>query len=437
MFHPDRSSMVCITPVRIALAAPAVSAAPHAPRPWWRRSSRSLMQQRLLALPLLLAGLLASALTLAQPVATASAPLLYIGQQNLPRALSFEGTTIGGLSGLDRDDAGHFFALSDDRSQNGPARFYTLTIDLARFQRSNAAGMDGIRFTGVHRLRTLVGGVYPPLGVDPEGIRYDPKSRRLFWTDEGRRSAASVLRPALREMTLTGEWVRDLPLPAPFLPSGSSAGNQPGDSGVRDNLSLESLAFDPVRRVAWIASENALLQDGPASNPKQSTPVRLQAIEVDSGRAGPAHVYMIDPIVVPALVPGVFTTNGLTEVLVLGEGEFLMVERSFTPLSNNSIRLYHASSRGATDVAALPALDGAMWQPMRKRLLLDLGTLVNDDGSGVIPDNIEAVSWGPLSAAGRPTLILLSDDNFSATQVTQFIALEVVGPLTDPSEAAR
>jgi hypothetical protein len=72
---------------------------------------------------------------------------------------------------------------------------------------------------------------------------------------------------------------------------------------------------------------------------------------------------------------------------------------------------------------------------MRKRLLLDLGTLVNDDGSALVPDNIEAVSWGPPSAAGRPTLILVSDDNFSAVQVTQFIALEVVGPLTEPRAA--
>ncbi len=57
---------------------------------------------------------------------------------------------------------------------------------------------------------------------------------------------------------------------------------------------------------------------------------------------------------------------------------------------------------GATDVSALPALEGASWQPMRKRLLLDLGTLLNDDGSALVPDNIEAVSWGPPSAAGRP-----------------------------------
>jgi Trk K+ transport system NAD-binding subunit len=38
-----------------------------------------------------------SALALAQPAATAPAPLLYLGQQNLPRGLRLEGTTIGGI----------------------------------------------------------------------------------------------------------------------------------------------------------------------------------------------------------------------------------------------------------------------------------------------------------------------------------------------------
>ncbi|MEI6319958.1 MAG: esterase-like activity of phytase family protein, partial [Pseudomonadota bacterium] len=71
------------------------------------------LRRRGLAVPLLLAGLLGSTLAFAQPAAPAPAPLRYLGQQNLPRGLSFEGTTIGGLSGLDRDDSGTFFALSD------------------------------------------------------------------------------------------------------------------------------------------------------------------------------------------------------------------------------------------------------------------------------------------------------------------------------------
>jgi hypothetical protein len=367
------------------------------------------------------------------PVQATVSPFRYLGQQILERHLMLDAIPVGGLSGLDHDRAGRFYAISDDRSERGPARFYTLDLDLARFERSASPGMDGVRFLEMHLLRNLLGAAYPRLGTDPEGIRLDPKTGRLLWVDEGRRTSRAVLRPALREMTLQGDFTREFALPRAFLPGGSSAGNQPGDSGVRDNLSLESIAFDPPRRRLWIANENALLQDGPAANADGATPVRVQSFDVDSGTPGPAHVYMIDPIVVAPL-PGTFATNGLTEMLSIAEGDFLMVERSFTVLAGTSIRLYHASSRGATDVSGLNALPpgpSPAWQPMRKRLLLDLSTLVNDDGSALVTDNIEAAAWGPPSPDGRPTLILVSDDNFSALQVTQFIALEVIAPLAD------
>ena len=65
---------------------------------------------------------------------------------------------------------------------------------------------------------------------------------------------------------------------------------------------------------------------------------------------------------------------------------------------------------------------------IRKRLLLDLATLRHDDGSVLALDNIEGISWGP-PVDGLPTLILVSDNNFNREQFTQFIALQVVGPL--------
>ncbi|MDP3287681.1 MAG: FxDxF family PEP-CTERM protein, partial [Methyloversatilis sp.] len=59
-----------------------------------------------------------------------------------------------------------------------------------------------------------------------------------------------------------------------------------------------------------------------------------------------------------------------------------------------------------------------------KTLLLDLSDLKNDDGSTLALDNIEGLTFGP-SFNGKQTLILASDNNFGATQFTQFIALEV------------
>ena len=44
----------------------------------------------------------------------------------------FEDTEVGGLSGITYDAArGGYYALSDDRSQTDPARYYTVDIDFA------------------------------------------------------------------------------------------------------------------------------------------------------------------------------------------------------------------------------------------------------------------------------------------------------------------
>jgi hypothetical protein len=40
-------------------------------------------------------------------------------------------------------------------------------------------------------------------------------------------------------------------------------------------------------------------------------------------------------------------------------------------------------------------------------------------------DNVEGISWGPLLANGRRSLVLISDDNFGKNQVTQLLLFEV------------
>lgn len=55
------------------------------------------------------------------------------------------------------------------------------------------------------------------------------------------------------------------------------------------------------------------------------------------------------------------------------------------------------------------------------------------DGSAPVLDNIEGITWGPTLASGNRTLVLVSDNNFSGTQFTQFVALEVTSPVPEPS----
>ncbi|MDB9496553.1 esterase-like activity of phytase family protein, partial [Spirulina subsalsa CS-330] len=63
--------------------------------------------------------------------------------------------------------------------------------------------------------------------------------------------------------------------------------------------------------------------------------------------------------------------------------------------------------------------------PLKKRLLLDLSTLP-------IPlDNLEGMTLGPRLADGSSLLVLVSDNNFSAEQVTQFLFFRLMeGQLT-------
>src|SRR5699024_10750129 len=65
----------------------------------------------------------------AAPGADAGVHLL--GSVTVPTGMRFEGTTVGGLSGIDYDpDSGHYVVISDDRGAHGPTRAYTLELPL-------------------------------------------------------------------------------------------------------------------------------------------------------------------------------------------------------------------------------------------------------------------------------------------------------------------
>ena len=82
----------------------------------------------------------------------------------VPAGTSLLGTPFGGLSGIDRDPAtGDYVALSDDRSENAPSRFYRLKL-----------GITGDKFTPnaltaeqVTTLKDANGNAYARKAVDP------------------------------------------------------------------------------------------------------------------------------------------------------------------------------------------------------------------------------------------------------------------------------
>lgn len=334
--------------------------------------------------------------------------LHYLGQQVVPHGYEFAGTTVGGLSGLDYDaTTQRFAAISDDRSERQPARFYTLELDPTAFNTRPEPGFAGVRFVATTLLKDASGQAHAPGAVDPEAIRYAGNGA-LWWTSEGH--ARKGIPPAIEEVGAGGTARRRLTLPAHVLPG-------PG-RGVRHNLAFESLALAGGK--LYVGTENALAQDGPEADLDQPSPARILVFDAASGARLAEYVYAVDAVPVAPPLPGLYRTNGLVELLG-GEGLLLALERSYALGAGNGARLYRLDLDGADNVADRPTLKDASYRPVAKRLLLDLGTL------GVPLDNLEGMSWGPRLADGRRSLILVSDDNFSPLQRTLFLAFAVEG----------
>lgn len=356
---------------------------------------------------------------LAQPVTTPVperiASLRWIGSFTLPTGTVFEGTEFGGISGLDRAPDGTYWAVSDDRET---PRLYALRLDL------DQRGLHGVHIERVVKLLGPDGQPLPARTADPEAIRLTATGQLLI-ASEGQWSADPARRhlPFVREFRTDGRWVRSLPLPKAF----DHADNR--TTGARNNKVFESLAITSSGAV-FVATEEALVDDGPLATPKAGSWLRVIRFDPVSGASVAQYAYALPPIPVrrslgESGIPRTRGSHGLTELLALGEDSLIAVERAYVPGEGVTVRLVLTRIEATTtDVTPIKNLPGAAFQPMSRELLLALPIPFQ----GLLLDNIEAIAWGPVLANGNRSLVLVSDNNFSQLQTTQFLALEVVPP---------
>jgi len=340
-----------------------------------------------------------------EPGIPAQIALDFIGEEILPTSTVFNGTAVGGLSALVFDaQTGLYSALSDDRSSLDDARFYNLTLDLS----DGALGAGDLEFRDVVTLTDMTGAVYPNAGIDPEGLALEFCGTQ-FLSSEG--DANAGLDPFIGEFSLTGRELDQLPVPAHYL-TGTP------NFGIRNNLAFESLTIDPDQTLLYTATENALFQDGPAATTTNGSPCRIMVYDLATRAVTAEYVYEAEAVAADPIPAGSFSTNGLVELLSLGDGKLIAVERSFSVGVGNAIRLYLVDVAGATDISGQPTLQPG-YTPVQKSLLLDL------DDLGITLDNVEAIAFGPYLPDGRRSIVLASDNNFNATQFTQFLAFAV------------
>ncbi|MBY5815860.1 esterase-like activity of phytase family protein [Rhizobium leguminosarum] len=336
---------------------------------------------------------------------TAGISLSYLGEFVIPTGHMENGVEFGGISGLDFDAAtGHYLAISDDRSERGPARFYELDADL------DASGLKGVSIVKQVTLKDKNGEPFVARTVDPESIRLGKDG--IYWGSEG--DGKALLAPFVRVASPDGSFVREFKLPEGFAPTADKS------TGIRDNLAFEDLAVAPSGDV-FVGVEAALYQDGPKSSLTSGSLSRIVRYDGATGEPKAEYVYPVSPIPQAATKPDGGNDNGMSEILALDDHRLLAVERSYAQGFGNNIKIMMMDLADATDVSAIASLakNDQRVVPARKSQVLDLRAI------GLVPDNIEAMSLGK-AKDGTDVLILGSDNNFSTSQKTQFYAFKVL-----------
>ena len=341
----------------------------------------------------------------------------FLGEVIIPTGATFGDTEIGGLSSITYDQGrGVYHTLSDDqgnRPTGDPVRYYTVNIDL-----DDGALDDGdVTFVGVTELYENKKTPFAPGGLDPEGFVLG-REGFFYMSSEGNIFVDPIIDPFIRRYNHNGRVTAELPIPDKYIPNGI-------DWGVRFNLAFESLNLTPDGRQLVTAGEGALFQDGPASTFTNGSLARI--LSYDNAKRTPVaeYVYEVGPWAEPSAIFGV---NGIVEVLPIDNvGTLLVMERSFSVGgvlgggTGNVVVINEVSTEDATDVLAVDALyDGGSpiaLTPVSKELVFAF------DDLHIPIDNIEGMTFGPDLPDGRRTLVIVSDNNFSPGQFTQFIVL--------------
>ena len=240
-------------------------------------------------------------------------------------------------------------------------------------------------------------GITGPL--DMEGLVLFPEGF-IIASEEG---------PRIVELDNHGNLRGEIPVPSRFR-------------DARTNKSLESLTMSPDGRFLFTTSEGALERDGALASVSAGTRVRILRLERHKGESS-EHVYTTDP----ATREG--GDYGVADLAAVSDEELLVLERGWAKGEGNSGRIYRTTLDPAASclgVATLPER-----QPtLAKTLVTDLSKLVavgvpasKQPQPNALMDNYEGLAIGPTLHDGRPTLIVVSDDNGRSDQYARILVL--------------
>ncbi|SOE74788.1 Uncharacterized conserved protein [Streptomyces sp. OV198] len=292
---------------------------------------------------------------------------------------TYDGTFVGNLSALAVDRDGRIAALSDRSS--------LFTLD-----------RETLKPTSVVNL------------VDEKGAALDSEGLAVDY--DGTRLVTSETEPSVRRYERDGALVGSLPVPDALkvAPAGRAT----------SNLTFEGLTLLPGGHTLLAAMEGSLSGDTAGI-------VRFQTWERTRHdfRLSAQYGYRTD------------TGLGVSEAQATPDGRLLVLERGFTAGVGNTVRLYLADLRHATDTRRVDTLTGQDGVRLaRKTLLADLvncpslGAQAKQPQPNPLLDNIEGLTITGRTPDGRLQLLLVSDDNQNAVQTTRLYSLSARLPHT-------
>lgn len=286
---------------------------------------------------------------------------------------TFRGNFVGNLSGLSTRPDGSVLALSD---------------------RSVLFTLDG---------RTDLPTAAVPL-ADEHGNRLD--SEAITGDQDGTLLITSEIEPSIRRYTTDGTLLARLPVPAPLsvAPAGRATTNQ----------TFEGIALQPDGTLV-ASMEGALSGDDPTLR-------RFQTWTRTAGGGFTPAAQWAYRVHLPAA--------GVSELAPTGDGRLFVLERGYVPGRGNTAQLYLADPVGARDVSGTARLDAGT-VPITSTLLADLANCPSLGASSPEPqinpllDNIEGATVLGQNPDGALRLLLTSDDNQNARQVTRLYSLTI------------
>ena len=352
----------------------------------------------------------------------------FLGEVTFETGFIYEGTEVGGISGITYDPGTNlYYGLSDDRGNRAepaegasfdePARYYDIAIDLS----DGSLDEGDVTFTEFTTLSNVGGSPFNGGAIDPEGIAL-AENGNLYISSEG--DADNLINPFVAEFTAEGQIFDNLPVPEKFLPTADQS------SGIQNNQAFEGLTITPDNQFLYTATEGALFQDEESSSLESVSPSRIIQYNLSTQEPIAEFAYLTDAV---AETPEPDDSYGLVELLAVDdEGTLLAMERSFVSGIGNNIRIYEIDTQDATDVSDIESLADADIAELaiEKRLVADL-----EADFGIEEDNVEALTFGGTLPDGSQSLIAVSDNNFNSNgQLTQFLAfsLDIDEPETKP-----